>query len=94
MYEVANGVRIPTLGEQKFIGTSGEGISRQLVAQVCDVNKSLLSVGKMVNAGSRVVFDKRGSYIEDPETGDIMHMEEKHGMYVLKQWTKSSRTSF
>ena len=71
-YEVANGVRTPNLGEKKFIGTSDEGISRQIVAQVCDVNKPLLSVRKMVNAGSRVIFDKNGSYIEDSITGDIM----------------------
>ena len=45
-YEVANGVRIPNLGEKIFIGTSGEGISRQITAQVCEVNKGLLSVAK------------------------------------------------
>ena len=93
-YEVANGVRIPNLGEKKFIGTSNEGISRQIVAQVCDVNKPLLSVKKMVNAGNRVVFDRAGSYIEDPETGEIMHMEEKQGMYVLRLWAKIAKTGF
>ena len=67
-YEVANGVRIPNLGEKKFVGVSNEGISRKLTAQVCEVNKGLLSVSKMTNGGSRVVFDSDGSYIEDKNT--------------------------
>ena len=33
-YEMANGVRIPNLGEQKFAGTSDEGVQRTLTAQV------------------------------------------------------------
>ena len=93
-YEVANGVRIPNLGEKKFVGTSDEGISRQIVAQVCDVNKPLLSVRKMVNAGHRVVFDKDGSYVEDPATGEVMNIEEKQGMYVLRLWAKTNRSGF
>ena len=93
-YEVANGVRIPNLGEKRFVGTSDEGISRQIVAQVCDVNKPLLSVRKMVNAGNRVIFDRNGSYIEDPITGEIMSLEEKQGMYVLKLWTKTVKPYF
>ena len=91
---MANGERVPNLGEQKFVGTSEEGISRQITAQVCDISKSLLSVRKMVDSGNRVVFDRAGSYIEDPDTGEVMYMEEKHGMYVLRLWTRASRTTF
>ena len=56
MYEVANGVRIPKLGEKQFVGVSNEGISRHITAQVCEANKGLLSVRRMVAAGNRVVF--------------------------------------
>ena len=94
MYEVANGVRIPNLGEKQFIAVSDEGISRQITAQVCEVNKGLLSVRRMVDAGNRVVFEKSGSYIEDPHAGEVMYLEERQGMYVLKLWTKSPKTTF
>ena len=87
-YEVANGIRIPNLGEKRFIGTSDEGVSRRLTAQVCDVNKALLSVSKMVKAGNRVIFDPDGSYIEDKNTGECMNLKEKNGMYMLSLWTK------
>ena len=89
-YEVANGVRIPNLGEKRFVGTSDEGISRRLTAQVCDVNKGLLSVSKITRGGSRVVFDMDGSYIEDKTTHERMNLAERNGMYMLRLWTQRS----
>ena len=35
------------------------------MAQVCDVNRGLLSVKKVAMSGSVVVFDEDGSYIHD-----------------------------
>ena len=80
-YEIANGVRIDNLGEKKFMATSKEGVSRTVTAQVCEVNKGLMSVHKLVAHGNRVVFEKKGSYIEDAKTGDRMILKEKttHG---------------
>ena len=46
------------------MATSDEGISRTVTAQVCEVNKGLMSVHKLVANGNRVVFEKNGSYIE------------------------------
>ena len=87
-YEVANGVRIPNLGEKKFVGISEESVSRGLTAQVCDVNKGLLSVKKVVAAGNRVIFDDEGSFIEDKVTHERMWLKEENGMYMLKLWVE------
>ena len=89
-YEVANGVRIPNLGEKRFTGVSEEGKTRQITAQVCDVNKALLSVKKVVGAGNRVVFEQEGAYIEDRASGEKMWMREENGMYMLRMWVKKS----
>ena len=89
-YEVANGVKLPNLGEKRFIGTTAEGIQRKLTAQVCNVNKGLLSVMKVVKAGNRVIFDSNGSYIQDKKTGECMTLTEKNGLYMLRMWTKGS----
>ena len=64
-YEVANGVQIPNLGERQFTGITEYGTMKSVVAQVCDVNRGLLSVRKVTRAGNRVVFvfDDAGSYI-------------------------------
>ena len=86
-YEVANGTRIPNLGEKKFTGTTEEGMQRKIVAQVADVNKALMSVKKLVTSGNRVVFDT-DSYIEDKETGERTWLKEDGGMYMLKMWVK------
>ena len=69
-------------------------MSRKITAQVCDVNKGLLSVRRMVDAGNRVVFDKQGSYIEDPITKEVMNLEDRHGMYVLRLWTRNPKKGF
>ena len=87
-YEVASGELIPNLGEKKFVGTSDEGAVRNLTAQVCDVNKALLSVKKTVQAGNPVVFDPAGSYIEDIASGEKLSLKERGGMYMLKLWVK------
>ena len=87
-YEVANGIRIPNLGEKHFRGYTDEGMPRTLKAQVCEVNKALLSVSKLVQMGNRVVFDSQGSYIEDQTTKEKMWLREQGGMYMLKMWVK------
>ncbi len=89
-YEVANGVRIPNLGEKEFVGVSEEGLVKTVTAQVCAVNKALLSVKKVTKSGNRVVFDEDGSYVENKQTGERMWLEEKNGMYVLSMWVKKA----
>ena len=89
-YEVANGVRIPNLGEKKFVGVNEEGHERAITAQVCDVNKALLSVKKVLAAGNRVIFDEDGSFIEDKTTGERMWMRESNGMFMLRMWVKKA----
>ena len=56
-YQMADGRRIPHQGEKTFKAVTNEGLVRRMTAQVCDVDKPLLSVSKMVKAGHTVVFD-------------------------------------
>jgi len=87
-YEVANGVRIPNLGEKRFIAYTEEGSVRSITAQVCGVNKPLLSVRKVMAGGRRVVFDDDGSYIESKATGERTWLKESGGMFMLKMWVQ------
>ena len=90
LYEVANGERIPNLGERIFTGvTDKEGHSRTIKAQVCEVSKPLMSVSRLVKAGNSVVFSAQGSYIEDDASGERIHLEEVNGMFNLKVWVKT-----
>ena len=69
---MADGTLIPNLGEKTFTVHNEDGQVRCVTAQVCDVNKSLLSVRKVTKAGSRVMFDDGFGYIEDKVTGERM----------------------
>ena len=93
-YEVANGVQIPNLGERKFVGFTEEGIARSMTAQVCAVNKTLMSVSKIARGGNRVIFDEDGSYIEDKGTGEQIWMTQEGGMYYLKLWVSRKTSGF
>ena len=66
------------------------GIIRSITAQACDVNKTFVSVSKIVQGGHQVVFDKDGNYMEDKVTREKLWMEEEHGMYAFKLWVKSN----
>ena len=65
-----------------------EGSMRSLTAQVCEVNKPLLSVRKVIAGGSRVVFDEEGSYIESKATLERTWLKEQGGMLMLKMWVQ------
>ena len=65
-------------------------MARNLTAQVCEVNKALLSVKRVVQAGNKVVFDADVSYIEDKSTGEKMLLREENGMYMLRMWVKTA----
>ena len=91
-YEVANGVEIPNLGERKFLGFTEEGGQRGITAQVCAVNKTLMSVSKVAAHGNIVVYDDEGSYIEDNVTGERTWMRQVGGMHMLKMWVSRKTT--
>jgi len=88
-YEVADGTLIPNPGEKKFVAVSDGGVTRQMKAQVCEVNKALLSVHRVVQAGNRVVFSASGSFVQDEQSGGTMELVEKWGMYMLRLWVKA-----
>ena len=63
--------------EKAFNAYTDSGLLRRLTAQVTEVNKALLSVSRMVQAGNTVVFDSEGSYIEHKSSGEWMPLQEK-----------------
>ena len=67
-----------------------DGGQREVTAQICDVNKALMSVSKMVAMGNKAVFGgEGGNYVEDRVTGERVWMEEKQGMYTIKMWVRA-----
>ena len=91
-YETASGDEIPKLGQRQFLGLTEEGGARGVTAQICAVNKNLMSVSKITAHGNRVIFDDEGSYIEDKETGEKTWMHRVQGMYMLEMWVSRKST--
>ena len=92
-YEVADGSHIPHLGEKQFNAFTECVLLRRLSAQVAEVNKALLSVSRIVQAGNRVVFDSDGSYIEHKTSGEWTPLEEKGGIFTLNMWIPREQSS-
>ena len=88
-YEMADGSLVDNEGEKKFTCISEENSQVGITAQVCDINKGLLSVKRMVDKDHKVVFEKAGGYIEDCKTGTKLWMTEDRGLYMLKMWVKN-----
>ena len=63
-----------------------DGSAKGVTAQICAVNKTLMSVSRIVSKGNRVVFDDDGSYIESKTTGERSWLTQSGGMYYLKMW--------
>ena len=86
-YEVANGHRIPNLGQQVLNGLSdAEGLSRTITAQVCEVNRPLLSVKRLLETGHAVVLSDSGGYVEHLASGERLALTRSDGMFMLKLW--------
>ena len=92
-YEVADGTRIANEGEKTFNAYTAGGAIRTITAQICGVNKPLLSVRKIVESGNRVVFEPNGSFIEDCQTKERMKLDVTGGMYMLKVWVKGNEAT-
>ena len=90
-YEVANGQRIPNLGEKVIDGeTDIEGRRTTFKVQVCEVSKPLMSVKRLVESGHSVHFDQDGGRITDQKTGKHIWLHEVNGMYHLRLWVPSA----
>ena len=67
------------------------GVWKLFRAQVCDVNRPLLSVSKIAEAGHRIVFDDDESFIEDKKTHEKIKLTKRDGVYVVKLWVMSDK---
>ena len=85
-YEVANGQILDNLGEKQFRGLTDEGTPKGLTAQVCDVNKNLLSVSRALRNNNCVLFHPLGSFIQDLKTGERSWLKEDGGTFTLSLW--------
>ena len=81
------------MGQKMSNAVTNCGVLHKMTAQVTDVKKALLSVGKLVKSGNKVVFEEGNCFIENKTTKQRIPMEERNGSYVLKVWIHRDQSS-
>ena len=83
----ANGQKIFNEGSKIVSLMTKEGVKRDMKFTSCEVPKEPGSVSQICRAGHRVVFNPEwsdeGSYIAQLETGEVMWLTTRNGLYVL-----------
>ena len=88
-YTTANKEKIYNEGERDLVVSSFEGDkTRKMTFQVAKVSKALGSVSQIIAKGNKMVFQKDSqgndcSYIEHVDSGEVMWLRERDGVYVL-----------
>ena len=90
-YQAANGAKIRNLGAQFVKGKTEAGEEASMRFQVAEVTKALGAVGKICEAGNRVIFDEEGSFIEDKKTGRKTTIRKERGCYFLDLYVKEGK---
>jgi hypothetical protein len=72
-----------------MIWENDDGRKGGIVMQITDVTKPLASVGKVANAGNRIVFEPDGGYIEHIKSGNRTRLKKQGTVYTLDVWVKA-----
>jgi hypothetical protein len=83
-YVAAAGAIIENEGEKHMHVSTEEGHRCNLTLQISVVNKALLSVSKICDAGHEVLFTSRGGQIVHKKTGQVTNFRRVDGVYRLR----------
>ena len=67
-----------------------ESSPKGIVFKTTDVRKPLLSVGAMYDAGYECLMSKQGGVIRDAESGEMIPLQRKGNLYIVKSWLKTA----
>ena len=84
----ADGARIPNMGEKLVRGITDEGTSVAVNFQVAAVDKPLIAISKLTEAGHDVQFTKEGGDSTHKATGNRTFFSKKSGVYVIRLWVR------
>ena len=78
--------KLKNLGEQKIHACSEEGQDLEVLFQIADVSKPLVSVSSICERGNRVIFGRSGGVVKSMRTGHEIPFHRNNGIYVLSMW--------
>ena len=84
VYVAANGNTMTNRGKKVLHVCTREGQLKRMNMQVTDVNKALMSVAKICDAGHTVVFRRDGGMIRNDTSGEETQFRRENNVYRLK----------
>ena len=82
-YTTANGEIMPNSGKKVLHVVTKEGHSWAMNMQITDVNKPLMSLAKICDAGNSVIFKKDGGIIENNKSGEETKFRRESHVYRM-----------
>ena len=83
----AGGKKIPKEGEMIINWMTTKGESHKVKMKVGDVQRTLISAGRLNERGNDVVLSKRNPRIVTKH-GQVIPLQKKQGMFILEMWHK------
>jgi hypothetical protein len=87
-YICADGGRISNVGEKAVRSVTDNGVPLNVTFQVTAVDRPLLAVSKLTEAGHQVWFGKDLGTITHGRTGKVTSFKKRNGVYVLDMWVR------
>ena len=84
VYTAANGEIMPNRGQKVLKVITKEGQTKAMNMQVTDVNKALMSVAKICDAGHTVLFTSEGGAIRSNKTGEETTFNRENNVYRMR----------
>ena len=89
-YRVANGQRVPNIGQQAVHFETDEGQAAGMMFQTAEIERPLISASQMAASGNSVVFNQQGGTIVHEKSGRRTVLHKRGGIYVLRMWVPES----
>ena len=83
VYTAANGDTMPNKGRKVVRVTTSEGQMKSMNMQITDVNRALMSVAKICDAGHTVTFKTDGGVIKNNKTGEETKFRRENNVYRM-----------
>ena len=85
-YTSASKHKIKNLGEQHCKAYTEDGEATEVLFQIADVSKPLVSVAAICEKGNRVIFGKSGGVVQNLYSGRQIPFRRENGIYILSMW--------
>ena len=85
--------KLKNLGEQRLDACTEDGHETEVLFQIADVSRPLVSVSGICERGNRVIFGRAGGVVQCLRSGRETPFYKRNGIYVLSMWLKDGDSS-